>query len=80
MAGGSGDSLTGGNGQTVPVTFTLNSRGSNSDELGIFTVSAPDGQIGSLLPGQASLNKPGSMPKTGSPLAPQLNGAVVRLS
>jgi len=53
VAGGSGDSLTGLPGQTVPVTFSLTGRGNNTDELGVFSVDAPNGRIGSLLPGQA---------------------------
>jgi cyclophilin family peptidyl-prolyl cis-trans isomerase len=51
VAGGSGDSLTGQSGQTVPVTFDLTSRGSNTDELGVFSVDQPDGKIGNLEPG-----------------------------
>jgi cyclophilin family peptidyl-prolyl cis-trans isomerase len=52
--GGSGASLPGLPGQTVPVTFSLSGHnGTFQNEVGVFQVDSINGSIGGLLPGQA---------------------------
>jgi cyclophilin family peptidyl-prolyl cis-trans isomerase len=53
VAAGGASSITGQAGQQVPASFVMDSRKGNfHDEIGVFTVDAVNGRIGSLMPGQ----------------------------